>query len=80
MKIQYSDIASIRVSDLSCGDVFQFDGGFYIVANLSPADRNCIDLGTGVCHSSAAIDRSAKPISHLPDATFLPHGRASSES
>lgn len=80
MRIEHSDIASIRVSDLSSGDVFQFDSSFYIVTNRPAADRNCIDLGTGITYSSAAIDRMAKPISHVPDATFMPHGRSSSES
>ena len=76
MKIEHPSPDTIRVSDLAPGDVFELGGSFYIVTDEGPvSDRICINLETGF--SLAYNDES---VSHIPDATFLPHGRASSES
>ena len=80
MKIEQSDIASLRVSDLVPGDVFQFDSSFYLVTDSLVSEASCINLETGHIVLDFARDISDEPVSHVPDATFLPHGRSSSES
>ena len=80
MKIEHSAPDTIRVSDLAPGDVFQFDSSFYIIIDGSASDQNCVELETGHLVLDFSRDISDGPVSHVPDATFIPHGRSSSES
>lgn len=80
MKIEHSESASTCVLDLAPGDVFQFDSSFYLVTDSLASSQTCVNLETGHLVSDFSRDISGEPVSHVPNATFRPHGTESSES
>lgn len=72
MKISIDTQACFPFKDLDAGDVFRYDGRFYIVVDLYPTDLNATDY-IAVNLSNGTVDEDITDdtvVERLPNATL----------